>query len=278
MTGIKTPTDQLPDTPENPVVKLPVFVKILIIADLVFCFILIPKILIALQTLQAAGPDTPLYSAVFLEMITNILLVPIGLAGNILILLKKKIGAYISIGNIVLMIILLGCGIYSSVITIEQYGQEKFELTFLFIGLFFGIFVRVGYFGFYTAAVVKAYRVITQPVEKEPVLKESKHSENYYKQAAKASWIIPLITLGIMIFMNSYLEKATSAIPVLVVSIIVFSFYIVGIVSGSVALFGIKLYGPKGILAPSIIGILVNLAFFVILFFIAYASMANYLA
>jgi hypothetical protein len=86
-------------------------------------------------------------------------------------------------------------------------------------------------------------------------------------QAAKASWMAPLlaIALGIagmaMLPIHPGMEEEavhTARIGKTVIGFIAFAIVLVGVVFGILALFGIRKHGAKGILAPSIMGLLLS--------------------
>jgi hypothetical protein len=77
------------------------------------------------------------------------------------------------------------------------------------------------------------------------------------KQAAKASWITPLLAFGLIFLTSISFESnpATGQIIWLVSPL----FFILGLGFGIFALLGIKKYGKKDILIPSIVGVLLNI-------------------
>jgi hypothetical protein len=86
-------------------------------------------------------------------------------------------------------------------------------------------------------------------------------------QAAKASWMAPLLAIALgfagttMLQNNQNLgEQGAGAIRSgkIVIGLIAIAIVVVGIVFGILALFGIKKHGPKGILIPSIAGLLLS--------------------
>ncbi|MHC4087017.1 MAG: DUF4190 domain-containing protein [Planctomycetota bacterium] len=78
----------------------------------------------------------------------------------------------------------------------------------------------------------------------------------FARQAAKASWVAPLLCLSL-----SYLTKPASRVGNMAMVIFMLSFIVAGLVFGIIALFGIRKYGRKGILKPAIAGIIVNVLF-----------------
>lgn len=70
-------------------------------------------------------------------------------------------------------------------------------------------------------------------------------------QAAKLGWASPIIVFVLLAFGGQVASRA-------VIELIALLFVMVGIVSGVIALFGIPKYGSKGILAPALVGIILN--------------------
>src|SRR4030043_2056839 len=99
-----------------------------------------------------------------------------------------------------------------------------------------------------------------------------KAADSFSKQAAKASWIIPLLALGMVAVGNSAMKTSSSTVGPLILVGFVILFFLAGIILGIISLFGIKLYGKKGILAPAIIGILLNVGFSSLLLMIAISA------
>ena len=99
-----------------------------------------------------------------------------------------------------------------------------------------------------------------------------KAADSFSKQAAKASWIIPLLALGMMAVGNSVMKTSSSTVGPLILGGFVILFFLAGIILGIISLFGIKVYGKKGILTPAIIGILLNVSFLSLLLMIAISA------
>jgi tetratricopeptide (TPR) repeat protein len=77
-------------------------------------------------------------------------------------------------------------------------------------------------------------------------------------KVAKASWIIPLLCLGIVVMGKLAIESPKGSLILGDLAILLFVF---GILFGLTSLFGIKNYGRKGILLPGITGIILNSVF-----------------
>lgn len=102
------------------------------------------------------------------------------------------------------------------------------------------------------------------------------NKQPFARQAAKASWIIPLLSLAIMVIGKSATKSPTGS---LILGGLVILLFIVGILFGIICLFGIKSYGRKGILLPGITGILLNsvlLTLLLLVVFSAYKSAASW--
>jgi hypothetical protein len=86
-------------------------------------------------------------------------------------------------------------------------------------------------------------------------------------QAAKASWLAPLIAIGlgiagtVMLPIHPGMEEEavhTARIGKVVIGLIAVAIVLVGVVLGVLALFGVRKHGARGILAPSLIGLLLS--------------------
>lgn len=80
---------------------------------------------------------------------------------------------------------------------------------------------------------------------------------SFAHQAAKASWIIGVV----VVFLGFGKRIAGLGLALDLVTLLV---VVVGLVLGTVALFGIRKYGPKGILANALVGIAINGLFLLI--------------
>jgi len=74
-------------------------------------------------------------------------------------------------------------------------------------------------------------------------------------QAAKLSWACPIV-----VFVLVALEGQVGARVIIgvIIELIALLLIVVGLISGVIALFGISKHGTKGILAPAIVGIILN--------------------
>lgn len=70
-------------------------------------------------------------------------------------------------------------------------------------------------------------------------------------QAAKLSWVCPIIIFLLLV-------AGKQAISPLILDLIGLLLIVVGLIFGIIALFGISKHGTKGILAPAIVGIIIN--------------------
>jgi len=74
---------------------------------------------------------------------------------------------------------------------------------------------------------------------------------SFFHQAAKLCWVCPVIIFVLLMFSRQI------GAPV-VIDLVALFLILVGLISGIVALFGISRQGTKGILAPAIVGIIIN--------------------
>ena len=88
-------------------------------------------------------------------------------------------------------------------------------------------------------------------------------------QVAKASWIIPLLCLGIVVLGKLAIKSPKGSLILGDLAILLF---VVGIFFGLTSLLGIKNYGRKGILLPGIIGIILNSVFLTLLVLIVISA------
>ena len=70
-------------------------------------------------------------------------------------------------------------------------------------------------------------------------------------QAAKLSWVCPIVIFALIAF------GGRIGAP-LIMELLAFLLMVAGFLAGVVALFGIRAYGIRGILAPAIAGIILN--------------------
>jgi uncharacterized membrane protein YeaQ/YmgE (transglycosylase-associated protein family) len=74
---------------------------------------------------------------------------------------------------------------------------------------------------------------------------------SFLHQAAKLSWVCPIIIFLMLMFGR----QAGSRV---IIELVALSLIVVGLVLGVVALFGMRTHGKSGILAPAIVGIIIN--------------------
>jgi hypothetical protein len=82
-------------------------------------------------------------------------------------------------------------------------------------------------------------------------------TKSFSRQAANLSWICPIVT--IIIFVLLILSRQT--VPRKIIALVAsgaLCLIVIGLMFGIVALFGLSKHGTKGILAPAIVGIIVN--------------------
>src|SRR5947209_1169723 len=76
---------------------------------------------------------------------------------------------------------------------------------------------------------------------------------NFGMQAAKASWVAPIIAVALNFLTNGAGPQARA-----VSGFVSLGLYIVGLILGIVALAGVRKYGRKGVLVPAIVGVCIN--------------------
>ena len=80
---------------------------------------------------------------------------------------------------------------------------------------------------------------------------------SFSHQAAKLGWVCPVISVIIFVLLIFNRQiVARNIIPIIVP--VALLLMVVGLIFGIVALFGISKHGTKGILAPAIVGIIIN--------------------
>jgi ABC-type glycerol-3-phosphate transport system permease component len=83
------------------------------------------------------------------------------------------------------------------------------------------------------------------------------------QQAAKASWMAPLIVVIFNYVLKSSLQRTGSrSLVIVVVSLVI---YVAGLLLAIYALSQVKTAGRKGVLAPAIVGLLLNGLFLLII-------------
>lgn len=85
---------------------------------------------------------------------------------------------------------------------------------------------------------------------------------NFGMQAAKASWIAPIVGVALNVLTNSQTHTRAERG---VIGFASFAIYILGLVFGIVALATIRKYGRKSILVPALVGVAIN-GFLVLIF------------
>jgi hypothetical protein len=85
---------------------------------------------------------------------------------------------------------------------------------------------------------------------------------NIGMQAAKASWMAPLVGIALNLFTNMQQQSSTSGTSASGVAMVVgftsFAIYILGLIFGIFALTRIPKFGTKGILVPAIVGVVID--------------------
>lgn len=99
---------------------------------------------------------------------------------------------------------------------------------------------------------------------------------NINQNAARASWILPLLCIGIMAIGNFVLSNNLSSISWMILGIVYFLILISGIISGIVGCFGFQKHGAKSSLTQAIVGLLLNISIITIILLIAVPSFTKY--
>ena len=74
---------------------------------------------------------------------------------------------------------------------------------------------------------------------------------SFSHQAAKLSWVCPIIIFVLLMFSRQIGARV-------IIELVALLLIVVGLIFGIVALFGISKHGTKSILAPAIVGIIIN--------------------
>jgi predicted membrane protein len=80
---------------------------------------------------------------------------------------------------------------------------------------------------------------------------ENQPSPTFTHQAAKASWIAPLVVIALFVFGHQVAARV-------ILELIALVLIVAGICLGIAALFGIRKHGRKGIFAPALAGLILN--------------------
>src|ERR1051325_7071803 len=75
-----------------------------------------------------------------------------------------------------------------------------------------------------------------------------------FHQAAKLSWVCPILVFVLLMFSRQIGARV-------IIELVSLLLIVVGFAFGVFALFGIRTHGKSGILAPAIIGIIINVLF-----------------
>lgn len=99
---------------------------------------------------------------------------------------------------------------------------------------------------------------------------------NINQNAARVSWILPLLCIGIMAIGNSVLSNNSTSISWVILGIVYFLILISGIIAGIVGCIGFQKHGVKSSLAQAIVGLLLNISIITIILLIAVPSFTKY--
>jgi hypothetical protein len=89
-------------------------------------------------------------------------------------------------------------------------------------------------------------------------MSESPQAKPLAVQAAKGSWIAPLLALGVSMFGSKLIDGPAARDVAGVLILTVLSLCALGVVLGIAALCGVKRYGARGIVVPAVIGLLLS--------------------
>ena len=79
-----------------------------------------------------------------------------------------------------------------------------------------------------------------------------------FHQCAKASWVAPLIAIALGCFGNAAVRGGTDPMVSVIMGVINILLILGGLTCGIIALCGVKRHGSSGILAPAIVGVVLN--------------------
>lgn len=77
-------------------------------------------------------------------------------------------------------------------------------------------------------------------------------------QAAKGSWVAPLLALGVSMFGSSMIKGPAARDVAGVLILLILGLCALGVVLGITALCGVKNHGSRGIVVPAVIGLLLS--------------------
>ncbi|MBL9082487.1 MAG: hypothetical protein JNK76_11805 [Planctomycetales bacterium] len=89
-------------------------------------------------------------------------------------------------------------------------------------------------------------------------MSESPQAKPLAVQAAKGSWMAPLLALGVSMFGSSLIKGPSARDVAGVVLLTVLGLCALGVVLGVAALCGVKKHGSRGIVVPAVIGLLLS--------------------
>lgn len=101
---------------------------------------------------------------------------------------------------------------------------------------------------------------------------KNKNELKFQQQAARASWMLPLIALLLMGIGNSAMEGVGSPLSGLIIGGLFLLMLVVGFLFGVIGCFGAKHFGKKTTLVPGLIGAVLNATIFGLIIAIAIPS------
>lgn len=154
---------------------LPLFVKAWMITDIVFCIIRMLIVALGIIGIASITSDDPAYQILWYELISNVLIVLVGLPAAILILNHQKIG--VLLGHITLLFVGISFAV-SILQIITMFGAPPPEIqgkvatnAYLIVQIvvaFVTLTARLTLAGFYFAALRKANRFFNREPNHTP--------------------------------------------------------------------------------------------------------------
>jgi hypothetical protein len=101
--------------------------------------------------------------------------------------------------------------------------------------------------------------VPVQPLTYATPIYEQSQTNTRFHQAAKASWVAPIVAFALSCLSRGMASEPGEKIGFLVLSLAMVAMIVAGLICGIVALCGMKRVGTRGIIAPAIVGVVLNL-------------------
>jgi hypothetical protein len=101
---------------------------------------------------------------------------------------------------------------------------------------------------------------------------EEKQERSFFEQAARSSWILPLVAMGVMAVFSSPVKSTLSHVSVLILGGVLLLLLLAGVISGIVGCCGVKRHGARTTVVPGAIGAVFSAAILGLLVAIAVPS------